>query len=164
MKTQGISSNHFKRRARARGISLLDTLVTVSVVSSVSAVALPKLNGLPSEARMAVVEHMAGAVRSASHLVHMKCAVQATCDLHSGVGSVEVADSAVSLLHGYPQAGSPEGIANAIEYVGFTAHHVPDQTWFGKDGAPEPAACGVRYVAPVSPGQPPQVAVVTSGC
>ncbi|MEY2839811.1 MAG: hypothetical protein RJB60_2110, partial [Pseudomonadota bacterium] len=69
MKTQGISSNHFKRRARARGISLLDTLVTVSVVSSVSAVALPKLNGLPSEARMAVVEHMAGAVRSASHLV-----------------------------------------------------------------------------------------------
>lgn len=163
MKNQGISQN-FKRRARARGMTLLDTLVTVSVVGSVSAVALPRLNGLPSEARVAVVEHMAGAVRSASHLVHMKCAVQATCGLHSGTGSVEAAGSTVALLHGYPLAGSPEGIANAIEYVGFTAQHAPEQTWFGKDGAPEPEACGVRYGGPTQPGQPPRVTVVTSGC
>jgi hypothetical protein len=163
MKKRGLLNN-FKPKMHARGVSLLDTLVTVSVVGSVSAVALPKMSGLPSEARIAVVAHMAGAVRSASHLVHMKCAVQATCDLHSGVGSVDVAGDAVSLLNGYPLAGSSEGIANAIEYVGFTAQHAPDQTWFAKDGAPEPAACGVRYEAPVSPGQAPQVAVVTSGC
>jgi MSHA pilin protein MshA len=163
MKNHGTLKN-FKPQSRARGMTLLDTLVTVSVVGSVSAVALPKLNDLPSEARIAVVAHMGGAVRSASHLVHMKCAVQATCGLHSGTGSVEAASSAVALLHGYPLAGSPEGIANAVEYVGFTAQHAPDQTWFGKDGAPEPAACGVRYAAPESPGQPPRVAVVTSGC
>jgi type II secretory pathway pseudopilin PulG len=163
MKNRGFLKN-FKPKKHIRGMTLLDTLVTVSVVGSVSAVALPKLNGLPSEARIAVVAQMAGAVRSASHLVHMKCAVQATCDLHSGVGSVDLAGDAVSLLNGYPLAGSPEGIANAVEYVGFTAQHAPDQTWFGKDGAPEPEACGVRYEAATAAGQSPHVIVITSGC
>lgn len=153
------------RRLRAgRGLTLLDTLVTMSVVGSVSAVALPRLNELPREARVAVVAHMAGAVRSASHLVHMKCAVQALCELNSGEGSVLVSGDDVHLLHGYPAAGEAQGIEQALDYVGFSAQRTDGQTWFGKDGAPDPRTCGVRYEAPAGPGQSPRVAVITSGC
>jgi MSHA pilin protein MshA len=148
MKTTGLLQarhRHTPRHLRASpGMTLLDTLVTISVVGSVSAVALPKLNSMPHEARIAVVEHMAGAVRSAAHLVHMKCAVQTGC--------------------GYPIAGRAEGIANAMEYVGFTAQQQAAQTWFSKDGAPEPSACGVRYEAGAAPSESPQVTVITSGC
>jgi MSHA pilin protein MshA len=168
MKTTGLLQarhRHTPRHLRASpGMTLLDTLVTISVVGSVSAVALPKLNSMPHEARIAVVEHMAGAVRSAAHLVHMKCAVQTGCDLHAGAGSVTVSGDEVSLLHGYPIAGRAEGIANAMEYVGFTAQQQAAQTWFSKDGAPEPSACGVRYEAGAAPSESPQVTVITSGC
>lgn len=163
MKHRGLQTPR-KPASLSRGMTLLDTLVTVSVVGTASAVALPKLNDVPREARLAVVAQMAGAVRSAGHLVHMKCAVQANCDLQGGEGSVMVSGDEVRLLGGYPAAGTPEGIANAMDYTGFSAEHGAGKTWFGKDGAPDPQRCGVSYEAPEAPGQAPQVTEITSGC
>jgi MSHA pilin protein MshA len=145
-------------------MTLLDTLVTVTMIGSVSAVALPKLNELPREARIAVVEHLAGTVRSASNLAHMKCAVQATCAMHTGTATVEMGGDAVRLTHGYPAAGEPDGLALALEFSGFGAQHSPGQTLLTKDGAPDPKRCGVAYTEPHAPGHSPQLDVITSGC
>ena len=165
MKIRRIS--HIRRmqpRPCHRGISLLDTLVTVSLIGSVSAMALPRLSNLPREARVAVVEHTAGAVRSASSLAHMKCMVEAACAMHTGVATIEMGGERVRLTHGHPAGGEPDGLALAVALTGFEARHAPGHTLLIKDGAPNPELCAVAYTEPEAPGRSPMVGVVTSGC
>lgn len=162
MKNRRVSPSWSGRHQR--GISLLDTVVTVAMIGSVSAVALPKLNELPSEARVAVVAHMGGAIRSASSLAHMKCMVQADCAMNTGPATVTMGGQAVRLSHGYPAGGEPDGMQQALEFSGFEARHTPGQTVFTKVGAPDPQRCAAVYTEPQAPGLGPQVDVVTSGC
>jgi MSHA pilin protein MshA len=154
---------HFSLR-RQGGVSLIESLGVVVVAGSLSAVALPKLADLPTEARMAVVHSMAGAVHSASALVHMKCAVQSGCDMVSGSASVLAAGDAVSLIRGYPKGGDASGIENALEYGGFTALRSPGRTVFVKDGAPHAPSCAVIYDEPLADGRRPTIEAVTAGC
>lgn len=154
---------HSTRRP-PRGISLLDTLCVVTIASSVSAVALPKFTELPGLARASVVTSMAGAVRSASTLVHMKCAVRADCPLYAGESDVVVAGDAVRLVHGYPKGGQADGIENAVEYTGFTPSRGTGRTAFLLDGAPNAQACAVIYQEPPGTGRTPEVQTITTGC
>jgi MSHA pilin protein MshA len=156
--------SHCRHRTRQRGVSLLETVLAVTIAGGVSATVLPQVAHLPGQARVAVVQSLEGAVRSATALVHMKCAVQQGCPLESGQASVAVAGDTVSLVRGYPVAGTPDGIESAIEFTGFTAQHSPGRTVFSKDGAPQPASCAVVYTEPQADGQAPQTHTLTSGC
>jgi MSHA pilin protein MshA len=153
-----------RRAVGQRGTSLPELAAAVLVAGSVSAAALPKLTELPREARMAVVMTMEGAVRSASSLLHMKCAVTAGCDLQSGSHTVMAEGDPVQLRRGYPMGGHAGGIANALEFTGFEAVHRGESTKFVKTGSPEPDACAVVYEAPWRDGLRPAIKALTSGC
>lgn len=152
------------RRAAVRGVSLLDTLCVVTIAGSVSAVALPKVSNLPQQARAAAVQAMAGAVTSASQLVHMKCAVQADCPLQAREAVLSLPGDDLVLFRGYPRAGVPSGIEASVEQTGFSVSHAAGLTLFSKDGAPRPEACAVAYAEPMREGAAPVVRVFTEGC
>ncbi len=151
-------------RAVQRGASLPELMAMVMVAGGVSAAALPRLNELPREARVAVVKTMEGAVRSATSLTHMKCAVQAGCDLRAGQASVEADGDEVLLQRGYPRGGDARGIENAIEFTGFKTAHGAGTTEFRQMGAPDDARGAVRYEEPQVDGQRPTISALTAGC
>ena len=152
------------RRVALRGVSLLDTLCVVTIAGSMSAVALPKVSNLPQQARAAAVQTLAGAVTSASQLVHMKCAVQADCPLHAHEAVLPLVAEGIVLFRGYPRAGVSSGIAASVEQTGFSVTHREGLTLFSKDGAPQPEACAVAYAEPLREGSGPVVRVFTEGC
>jgi len=161
--TQRIHPSYTARRQQS-GFSLIETVAVVTIAGSLTAVAAPKLTKLPVEARMAVVNHMAGAVQTASTLMHMQCAVKAPCDLEEGLFSLDVSGSVVQLTRGYPKGGYSLGIANALQFSGFTPRHSPGRTIFTKDGAQDAEQCAVYYDEPRANGHAPTITALTAGC
>lgn len=152
------------RRRAQRGHSLLEMVSVVTIAGSLTAVAAPRFTDLPGEARVAVVRNMEGVVYSATALLHMKCAVESQCDLRTGATTLEAGGDPVRVSRGYPEGGHDLGIANAIQYTGFTALHEPGRTVFSKDGAPQPTQCAVVYDAPDQDGDAPVIVARTAGC
>lgn len=152
------------RRNKQRGMSLLETVSVITIMGSVSAMAVPKISDLPCDARKAVVMGLEGAVQSASTLMHMKCATQATCDLDAGVSQVNLPAGAVAMARGYPHGGSPQGIESTLQLSGFGVVHAGSATFFHKTGAPDAAHCAVRYESPAVDGGMPRITTQISGC
>lgn len=154
-----------KRKQGMLGHTLLETVTVTTILGGLSAVAVPRYIDWTTQARVAVVRSMEGAVHSASTLVHMGCMVRAGCTPHEGVASLNVGGGdVVHLYRGYPAAGDAVGIANALEYKGFDAVHVADATMFRQQGAPHPERCAVIYVAPQADGIAPHISSDVSGC
>lgn len=150
---------------RQRGVSLLEMLSTITIMGSVSAVALPQLMQMPAAARESVVMSLEGAVRSASALMHVTCAARAAvCQLDAAQAALPLQGGALRMRHGYPQGGEPDGILQALELTGFTAVHTADTTVFQKVGAPRAQACAVSYRSAPQSGAMPLIQLETSGC
>jgi len=147
-----------------RGMSLIETLCSLTIMGTLAATALPQLVQLGTQARVSVVQGLSGAVQSASILVHAQCAVQPSCPHRSGQGVVEVSTQPVRLHRGYPVGGHQEGIAAAMQLSGFTVQHLGDDTVFMRSDAPEASACAVRYSAPEVDGGIPSIVTRTDGC
>lgn len=145
-------------------MSLLEMVCTVSIMGGLSATALPHFADLPGDARKSVVMNMQGALTSASTLMHMKCATQPDCNLHSGGALVAISDTSVAMSRGYPQGGDPAGIQNAVQFSGFIPVQIGEKTVFQKEGAPDASACSVSYVSPQVDGGLPLITADVSGC
>lgn len=152
------------RRRKQRGMSLLETVSVITIMGSVSAMAVPRISDLPGDARKAVVMGLEGAVHSASTLVHMKCATQATCDLYAGASQLNLPAGTVAISRGYPHGGSPQGIESTLQLSGFGVAHTGGITTFHKTGAPDAAHCAVSYESPAADGAMPRITTLTSGC
>ena len=159
-----INKRSVGQRRRQRGLSLIETICTMTIVGGISATAAPMVAELPSQARVSVVEHMAGALHSASDLVHMKCIVSAGCGAGDGSDQVSVEGGQVTLHLGYPQGGSTEGIESAVAFSGFTPVRDGRATLFQKNGARNMPTCAARYEAPTVVGAMPVITAVTTGC
>ena len=55
------------QRFGQRGLSLIETLCTLTIMGTVAASAMPRLAHLPTEARVSVIQGLEGAVRAASN-------------------------------------------------------------------------------------------------
>lgn len=152
------------KRLGQRGVSLIETICTMTILGGISATAVPMVAELPSQARASVVEHMAGALQSASNLSHMKCAVTPGCNMSGGEAVVSVEGGEVKLLRGYPQGGDAAGIESAMSYEGFSTVQDGRATVFQKTGALQAQDCAVRYEAPGIDGGRPVINAVTTGC
>jgi hypothetical protein len=153
-----------EKRSNHRGISLLDTLCAMAIASGLTATAAPHLMQWPTEARKAVMQHTAGAMRSASALHHMKCAVNPQCPLQEGTTMLTVGAAQVRMEDGHPAAGHDDGLARALELDGLQVVQAPWETRVQHPSAPEPSQCAAVYRRPQAPGQAPEVRALTDGC
>lgn len=158
------ASRRRKTCARQKGLSLIETLCTVTIIGTMTATALPRLSGVTSEARVSVLRGLEGTLHSASSLAHARCVVQSTCLFDRGRDDIVIGDDVVNLVRGYPAAGEPQGIERAVRLSGFRVRHDGDETVFTLASAPSTKACQVRYRAPDADGAPPRIDAFTDGC
>ena len=152
------------KATRARGFTLIELVVVITILGILAAFAIPKFVALDSQARAATINGLGGTVKSAAALA--RALSMAT---NNAAGPVTMEGTSVTLVNSYPDS-TANGIAAAINTsvsgtdFTFTSGGGSGTASWTKVGAPTPASCEVTYTPPASAGLPPAVVIVTSGC
>ena len=121
--------------ANSGGFTLIELVVTISIVAILAAVALPRFITLQTQAREAKMQAIYGGVRSAAALAHAQAL--ATNTTLSGAATISMEGTNVTLINGYPTANTA-GIQTALQLNASN-----DQVIFS---AGSPAASGVLTI------------------
>lgn len=148
----------------SRGFTLIELVVTLSVVAILAAVALPRYIALQQQARVAKAQAIYGGVRSAAALAHAQA--MATSTSMSGAATVSMEGVNVTLNNGYP-TGDAGGIATALQIS-----DVSDSVVTGSGGGTftidvnggTSPNCRVTYVEPAAANGSPSITVTVGGC
>ena len=105
-----MTKNSNRHCRRGRGFTLIELVITISVIAILSAVALPRYIALQTQARVAKMQAIYGGMRSASSLAHaMAVATNATA-----AANVSMEGTLVTQVNGYPTADAA-GIITALQ-------------------------------------------------
>jgi MSHA pilin protein MshA len=151
---------------RTAGFTLIELVITISVIAILAAVALPRYITLQTQARTAKAQAIYGGVRSAGALAHAQAI--ATNTTSSGAATIQMEGVNVTLMNGYPTADAA-GIVTALQ-IDATADQVTITPGGGATaltldiaGGTSPN-CRVSYTEAPSGNTSPTVAVTTTGC
>jgi MSHA pilin protein MshA len=142
-------------RKPCKGLTLIELIVLLGILSIVAALAYPRYIMIEEEARVALVESLGGSVQSAASQAHYLWILQGS------PATIDMEGQTITILNGYPDDNTID--STLMDYSGFQFKTNPAPVRFRRADAPQPNNCMVSYVDAVA-GQRPTVTVETSGC
>ncbi len=146
------------------GFTLVELVTIIVILGVLAAFAIPRFTGLETNARVALVNGMAGNLRSGGQFAHSIWVANgnpaATSVILSGTTNTVLVDA-----YGYPTAAATSGIQATLENIsGFTATYASPTLTLTRTGAATPANCTVTYTGGTAASNSPTITVTLSGC
>ncbi|MBL8490393.1 MAG: type II secretion system protein [Rhodocyclaceae bacterium] len=143
---------------KAKGFTLIELVIVITIVGILAAVALPRFVNLQSDARWAKLQAVHGAIRSAAALAKARCEL----DIAQGVGSctatggsIAMEGETVTMVNRYPAAGAAgiDVAAQLSDGQGLSISGGAPRV-FEVTGATDGSKCRVTYTAAAANAAP----------
>lgn len=182
------------KRKQQQGFTLIELIVVIVILATLSAIALPRFTSLQRDARIAKLNAARGSVATASALAHATAIAKSgvpdpmACPGGGGmadnnigaIGSICTEAGVISMVFGYPDV-TPIGTPGLLSAAGLTTAFNPSLEQLNADGynylstgtmatfqvlgASMPAACQFTYTEPLAANAAPMISnVITTGC
>ena len=169
-------------RKQQTGFTIIELVITITIIAILAAIALPKYVSLQADARLAKMNAIRGALSSAAALARARCELDlvatpvGTCTATGGTANMD--GTAIAMINKYPQAlatAGGNGILAAISMAPGTTIATAKDGIFTTGGgagagatltltpvgATTPASCTITYQSPAAAGAAPVITLNT---